>query len=163
MSFSVAEADTFGNIIPSTAAVLIIAPTYVVYPDRFDNVVRTSKDGSIIIQTPTKDSRTRKWVWRNYKTTVPKYNALFQQLFNYQYKLRITATPPKSPWIFVQDTETLNLGSRTWDGTNWIVGPQFFRVKVVQVTQNIAQQAGYPTYGETIFEFYIDDPNYNDF
>jgi len=163
MSFSVAEADTFGNIIPSTAAVLSIFPTYTIYPDRFDNVVRTSKDGSIIIQTPTKDSRTRKWIWRNYKTTVPKYNALFQQLLNYHYKLRITATPPKSPWIFVQDTDTLNFGTLSWNGTVWVETPQFFRVKVVQVTQNIAQQAGYPTYAETVFEFYIDDPNWNNF
>lgn len=162
MSFSVAECDLSGNLLPATAAVLSIAPTYVLYPDKFNNVVRTSKDGSIIIQTPSKDSRTRKWVWRNYKTTVPKYNALFQQLLNYQYKLRINATPPKAPWIFVQDTETLNLVSRTWNGTVWVEAPQFFRVKVVQVTQNLAQQAGYPTYSETIFEFYIDDPNWND-
>jgi len=163
MPFSVADSDLLGNIIPATTVILNPGPTYVIYPDKFDNVVRTSKDGSIIIQTPSKDSRTRKWVWRNYKTTVPKYNQLFQNLLNYHYKLRIGQTPAKSPWVYVQDTETLNLGTRTFSGGVWTESNTLWRAKVVQVTQNIAQQGGYPTYAETIFEFYIDDPNYGNF
>lgn len=163
MPFSIADSDLFGAIVPASTVILNPGPTYVIYPDHFENVVRTSKDGNVIVQTPAKDSRTRKWVWRNYKTVVPKYTQLFQQLLNYHYKLRINATPAKAPWVFVQDTETLNLGNKTWNGTLWVEAPTFFRVKVVQVTQNIAQQGGYPTYAETVFEFYIDDPNFNNF
>jgi hypothetical protein len=163
MPFSVADSDLFGNILPATTIVLKPGPTYVVYPDKFDNVVRTSKDGSIIIQTPSKDSRTRKWIWRNYKTSVPQYNQLFQTLLNFHYKLRIGQTPAKSPWVYVQDTESLNLENRTFSGGIWTETDAFWRVKVVQVTQNIAPQSGYPTYSETIFEFYVDDPNYSNF
>jgi len=161
MPFSVADSDSFGNIVNGSAVTLIIQPTYVQYPDKFDNVVRTSKDGSIIVQTPTKDSRTRKWFWRNYKSNTPKYNALFSQILQFDYKLRLAQG--KSPWVYVQDTETLNLGVRTFNGTIWVESFPFIRVKVVQVTQNIAQQSGYPTYGETVFEFYIDDPSFNNF
>lgn len=163
MPFSVADSDLFGNMVNGSAQTLIIQPTYVIYPDKFDNVVRTSKDGSIIIQTPSKDSRTRKWVWRNYKTQVPKYNALFSQILQFQYKLRISQSPAKSPWVYVQDTESLNLGIRTFNGTIWVESFPFLRAKVVQVTQNIAPQAGYPTYSDTIMEFYIDDPTYTNF
>lgn len=160
MPFFVAESNLDGTMNSGTTQQLLIAPTYVLYPDHFDNVIRTSRDGNTIVQTPSRDSRTRKWVWRNYKTIVPKYNQLFSQLLNYHYKLRIGASPPKAPWVYLQDTETLNLVTRTWNGTIWVETPTFFKAKVIQVTQNIAPQSGYPTYGETTFEFYIDDPSY---
>lgn len=161
MPFFVALSDSFGNILPATTVQLSPGPTYVQYPDHFDSVVRTSKDGSIIIQTPSKDSRTRKWVWRNYKTNVPKYTQLYNQLLQFHYKLRIAAG--LSPWVYVQDTETGNLTTVSLVAGIWTQTTPLLRSKVVQVTQNIAPQSGLPTYGETIFEFYVDDPNFNDF
>lgn len=161
MPFSVAEANLDGSINSGSISVLTPGPTYVTYPEKFVNEVRFSRDGSAIVQSPLKDGRPRTWVWKRYRSSVPKYDTLYNQLLNYQYKLRETATPPKSPWVWVKDTESGNLTYKQWNGTKWIEVETWVRVKVTSVTQNIAQAGGPAVYEETLFVFTIDDTVWN--
>lgn len=161
--FFIAEANLDGTINSGTINQLLIGPTYVEYPDRFVNEVRTSKDGYSIVQSPLKDTRPRSWVWTRYRSSVPKYDTVYNQLLNYQYKMRQSSTPVKSPWVWVKDTETGNLTYKQWNGTKWIEVETWVRVKVIQVTQNIARQGGYAVYDETRMTFSIDDATWNNF
>lgn len=161
MPFSVAESDLNGAIISGTISVLTPGPTYVRYPEKFTNEVRYSKDGNPIIQSPLKDGRPRTWVWTRYRSSVPQYDNLYNKLLNYQHRLRESSLPAKSPWVYVKDTETGNLTYKSWNGTKWIEIETWVRVRVVSVTQNIAQQGGYAVYDETLFNFVVDDPSWN--
>lgn len=161
MGFWVAEADSSGAIMSGTIIQLVPGPTYITYPDKFTNEVRYSKDGNAIIQTPLKDGRERVWVWKRYRSTVPKYDTLYNTLLNYHHRLRETATPAKSPWVWVKDTESGNLTYKVWGAGKWTETETWVRVKVVQVTQNIAQQGGYAVYEDTLFKFVIDDSVWN--
>ena len=163
MPFYTAESDTAGNIQSGTITQLNPGPTWVEYPDKFDNEVRYSKDGNSIIQSPLKDSRPRAWVWRRYRQSISKYVSLYNLLLNLQYRNRITSPAAKSPWIYVKDTETNNLTYRQWNGTKWIESEDWVRVKVTQVTQQIAAQGGQAVYDETKFTWVIDDPRWNFF
>jgi hypothetical protein len=160
MPFYVASSDSNGNIVSGTLTQLSPGPTYVSYPDKFYNVVRTAKDGSAIIQTPLVDGRPRHWVWKNYKQTVPNYNQLYQQLLQYHYKWRLNAG--SSPWVYVQDTETLNLEYQNLSAGTWVETANVVQVKVTQVTQNLLPQSGLPSYDLT-FSFIITDQRYQDF
>ena len=161
MPFHVAEADSLGLIMSGTMVQLVPGPTYVEYPPKFTNEVRFSKDGAPIVQSPLKDGRPRTWIWRRYRSKVPGYDALYNRLLNYQHRLRETSTPPKSPWVWIRDTESGNLTYKQWDGTKWIEVETWVRVKVTLVSQNIAQQGGPAVYEDTVFQFVIDDPAWN--
>lgn len=159
MPFFVATSDLSGNIQSGTIAQLSPGPGSVSYPDKFVNTVRFSKDGSPIVQSPNKDGRTRIWIWRRYSSTFAKYTSLYNQLLQFQYKLR--QANGLSPWIYLKDTETGNLTYRQWNGTTWVESSDWVRVKVIQVAQTVANQGGPVKYDETKFEFYIDDPRWN--
>lgn len=161
MGFWVAEADANGAIMSGTILQLSPGPMYVTYPDKFTNEVRYSKDGTPIVQTPLRDGRERTWVWKRYRSSVPKYDTLYNNLLNYHHRLRETASPAKSPWVWVRDTETGNLTYKTWSAGKWVETETWVRVKVIQVTQNIAQQGGFAVYEDTLFKFVIDDPVWN--
>jgi len=163
MPFSIAEADSVGAIMSGTISTLTPGPSLVEYPERFTNDVRYSKDGNPIIQAPLKDGRPRSWIWKRYRNTVPKYSTLYNQLLNYQYHLRQLATPPKSPWVYVRDTETNNLSFRQWNGTTWTEINTWVRVKVIMVTQQVGEGGGPAVYDTTTFTFVIDDPAWNGF
>lgn len=163
MPFFVAEADLSGNINSGTIVQLSPAPTWVTYPEKLFNTVRLSKDGNAIIQGPNKDGRTRTWVYKRYRATIPHYTTLFTTLIQYSAKNRLNATPAKSPWVYVMDTETGNLVYKQWTGTTWVETATWVRVKVTQVTQDLAQQGGPAVYETTKFDFVIDDPRWNNF
>src|SRR5258706_10143399 len=142
MPFFVAESDLNGAIQSGTISQLVPGPTWVSYPDRFVNEVRVSKDGAVIVQAPLKDMRPRSWIWKRYRSSVPKYDTLYNQLLNYQYRMRQSAIPFKSPWVYIKDTESGNLTFKQWNGTKWVEVETWVRVKVTQVTQTIAEQGG---------------------
>ena len=158
MPFYIAESDLNGAIMSGTISQLSPGPAWVDYPEKFTNSIIYSRDGNPVVQSPLKDGRPRTWIWKRYRSSVPKYDALYNKLLNYQHKLRETSFPPKSPWVWVKDTETGNLTFRQWDGTKWIEVETWVRVKVTMVTQNIAQQGGHAVYEDTLFTFVIDDP-----
>src|ERR1041385_1492730 len=118
MPFQIAESNSLGQIMSGTIITLSPGPTWISYPDHFYNTVKTSKDGNAIVQVPVKDARPRRWVWSNYRSSVPKYNDLFQQIINFHYKFR--QNQGKSPWVYIRDTESLNLGYINLSGTTWV-------------------------------------------
>jgi hypothetical protein len=163
MAFQIAESQTGGIIDSGTIATLSPGPTYVEYPTKFDNTIRFSKDGNPTIQAPLKDARVRHWVWRRYRPTVPGYENLFSQLLQLQYKLRLTEDTPKPPWVFLKEDVSENFSPLQFSGGTWSVLDDFVRVKVVDVTQNVARQGGIVIYEETRLSFVVDDSNWNTF
>lgn len=146
-----------------TITQLFPGPTYVVYPEKILSTIKSSKDGNPIIQAPVKDPRPRMWVWKRYRDSVPGYSDLYNKLLNYMYKLRISSIPVKSAWVYLRETETKNLTKFQWNGTKYVEISDWVRVKVVNVSQEIAQQGGYAVYDSTTLTFHIDDPTFNGF
>ena len=160
--FWIAEADANGNILMSTAQRLNPGPTTVRYPDRFIAELRHSKDGTTVPKGLIKDGRLRSWIWKRYKSTVPKYDTLYNRLLNYQYKLRQKASPAKSPYVYIRDTESGNLTIRFWTGNHWIEIEPWVKVRVVQVNR-VPAAGGQTVFDETEFSFVIDDNNWNNY
>lgn len=159
MPFYVASSDLNGLIVSGTITQLSPAPTWVDYPERFVNTVRFSKDGAPVVQAPLKDSRPRTWIWKRYRSSVPHFDTLYNLLLNYQYKLR--QATGQSPWVYVRDTESGNLTFRTQNGNTFTENASWVRVKVIQVTKNLAQQGGPAVWEDTKFVWVIDDPTWN--
>lgn len=163
MPFQIAEADLTGVIDSGTIYTLYPGPTYVDYPPRFEHNVRVSRDGNPIIQAPLSDGRVRKWVWQRYRFDTPRYTTLFNKILNLQYKLRLLATPAKSEYVFLKEDVSENLSPLAWGGGVWAESDGWIRVKVTNVTQNVAHQGGKVIYEETVMEFVIADPTWNTF
>lgn len=163
MPFYIAESDLSGAIMSGTIYQLSPGPTYVSYPDKMLNTVKSSKDGNPIVQAPIRDPRPRTWIWKRYRASVIGYTDLYNKLLNYMYKFRITNLPAKSPWVYVRETETGNLSKIQWNGTKFVEINDWVKVKITDVNQEIAQQGGYAVYESTTLTFYIDDTTYNGF
>lgn len=161
MPFKIAESTASGQINSGTIVTLRPGPTFVSYPEKFEANIFTSKDGNPIIQHPLKDGGVRSWVWVNYRNYVPGYTNLYNQLLQLHHKLRINAG--KSPWIYVFDDESANLTRFTYNGSKWVETETWVRVKVSNVTQNLARQGGPAKYDETRMDFLIDDDSWNGF
>lgn len=161
--FWIAEADASGNIVMSTATRLNPGPTVVRYPERFNVETKSSKDGTHIAKKLLKDGRIRSWVWKRYKSTIPKYDTLYNRLLNYQYKLRQKSSPAKSQYVFLRETESGNFTKRVWTGNQWIETEPWVRVKVIQVNRSPSEQSGPAVYDETELVFIVDDANWNNY
>ncbi|MBU8921010.1 MAG: hypothetical protein KOO63_04225 [Bacteroidales bacterium] len=163
MGFYVAEADSAGLINLGTASLLTPGPTYPDYPNRFETTTHVSQDGNVVVQAPLKDERIRHWVWKNYRYTVNRYPALFSQLLQLHYKLRLQEDTPKSPWVFLKEDVSNNFGKLEFAAGVWTLNEDYIRVKVVDVTQNVAHEGGNVKYDETRLSFVIDDNTWNVF
>jgi hypothetical protein len=161
--FRIASADLNGIIDSGTIETLSPGPTFVEYPESFDNNPVVSQDGNVVVQAPIKDSRPRHWVWQNYKFDIPRYDALYVKLYNLQTKLRVGASPAKSEWVFLYEDVTDELSTRAWGGTEWTKSPAWVRVKVFNVTRQIRRSGGKVTYDDTRLSFIIDDATWNAF
>jgi hypothetical protein len=163
VGFYYAEANDSGLINSGTMTLLSPSPTYVEYPNKFETTVHVSRDGNAIVQAPMKDSRSRSWVWAGYRATVPGYESLFSELLQLHYKLRQNETPAKTPWVFLKEDVSNNLGVLEFAAGTWSVNEDYVRVKVIDVTQNVASQGGIVKYGDTRLTFVIDDASWNHF
>jgi len=163
MTFWTASADTAGLIDSGTIEILSPAPTYVEYPDRFDHTIKDSQDGNPVIQAPLVDNRPRRWIWTRYRPDTRQYSTTFDKLWNLHWKLRLEATPAKSEWVYLKEDVTGNLDKRVWNAGQWEHQNDFVRVKVVDVTQNVAREGGTVKYDETVLEFLIDDSAWTNF
>ena len=161
MAFYYAEADGDGLIDSGTMTELSPGPTFPRYPERFNTTVHTSRDGNPVTQAPLKDKSERHWVWEGYKPTVPGYTNVFEELLQLQYKLRLTESPPKSPWVFLKEDVTENFGKLVFGGGLWTFSADYIRVKVTNVSQNVSPQGGVVRYGDMKMTFYVDDATFN--
>jgi len=160
MPFKIAEATAGGLINSGTIQTLTPGPTYVEYPERFNVEYKTSKDGGVVLQYPPHDARVRNWVWENYKFDVPKYDALYNTLLNLHSKLRLTASPPKSEYVFLYEDVTEEFSPLSYGGSTWDESNDFVRVKVIGVTRDVRKAGGKATYDATRLSFVISDPNW---
>jgi hypothetical protein len=162
MAFQYAEADINGIIDSGTMTTLSPGPTYIEYPDtRFINTTHVSRDGNPVVQAALKDGRIRSWVWARYRPTVPRYDELFEEILQLQAKLRTNEDPVKSEWVFLKEDVTENFGKLNFSGGIWSYVADYMRVKVIDVTQNVASEGGIVRYDITRLTFVIDDDNFN--
>ena len=161
--FQYAEADLNGLIDSGTITTLSPGPSYPEYPTRFLNDPQSSKDGNPIIQVPLADDRPRRWTWARYWGTVPGYTQLYSDLLQLQFNLRLKETPAKSEWVFLKEDVSNNWGKLEFSGGTWTLNEDFIRVKVIDVSQNVASHGGIVQYTDMYIEFLVDDSTFNVF
>ena len=162
MGFHYAEADLNGLINSGTITDIHPHPLFVDYPNTFENISFTSKDGNALVQHGDSDGRTRRWVWRGYSTDTPGYAKLVDSLLQLQFSLRESLLTVKSPWVFLKEDVTGNLNKVVLSGTTWIESPDYVRVKVLSVSETV-RGSGNVKYDTMELAFKIDDDTWNRF
>lgn len=162
MGFQYALADANGLMDSGTIATLSPGPTFTEYPtEQFKTTIHVSVDGNPVTQSFVKDDRPRKWVWQNYRETVPGYTSMYNSLLQLHYKLRLLAGD--SPWVFLKEDVTDMFGKYEYAGGTWSFTSGWIRVKVIDVFQEIRQRGGRVVYDTSGITFVIDDSTFNMF
>lgn len=140
-------------------------PTEVDYPERRNVNVKSSKDGSAILQRPLRDSRPRKWVWVGYNPLIATYENQWTTFQTLDAKARAEAG--LNPVIYIWENDSVEGGfDRLSSGTD--PDPTYSNViwtavKFVQVTRKSRKGGGLTKYDESIIEFVIEDGAYTRF
>lgn len=108
MGFFISPVDP--RVTPGFEQQLSPAPTVVNYPDGLNGDRVETPDGMLILQQPTKDSRSRQWVWRGYPGMLVPYEKQFQRLQAFRARYRQEAG--QSPYVWVRDSTTKRLRRR---------------------------------------------------
>lgn len=100
--FWVAMADASGNRIPGSEISLSPRPTDVDYPRENLSTKIETADGRVVIQQPTRDSRSRAWIWTGYPADLPGYVTLwdFLQGLRSRYRRNFGAG---TPYVYLLD------------------------------------------------------------
>ena len=159
--FQVAGADTFGNIDSGTITSLSPGPSFVQYPEYFDQTGIVTHDARAITSRPIRDDRKRSWVWQGYRHNVLNYDVWYNQILNLQYKLRLDASLHAN--VFIKEPISKGLFKLVESGSVWLREAFFVRVKVIDVTQRVAKAGGHVKYETTTMNFIIDDNSWNAF
>lgn len=145
---------------PTTDIVVRPHPSSVEYPERRLFSREETPDGATIIQRPLIDTRPRKWIWENYRSNIPGYEALWQQLLTTDYRYRLQNG--LYPYVEIWEDETGAGGFERYEEDG--VTKLFTRVKVVQITRNEVRAGGnYPVFENSVFEFHPSDSSYSEF
>lgn len=108
MGFWIASADSAtGNRVVGSEELLSPGPGDLRWPDGQAGVLLDTPNGNLIRQQPTRDSRTRAWIWMN----VPRYKPSLMRLIG---RLEALVSAQRralglSPWVYLRDTETHKL------------------------------------------------------
>jgi hypothetical protein len=170
--FEYAEANTDGTINTGTITKLL-PPSEVSYSSvGFTSAQRVSRDGNVILQLPTRDTRERSWIWINYRKRLPdmaksshfsRYEELWNALVNLQYDRRLKFTPAKSEYVYLREDETGDFDRLVLNGSTWEPETAYVRAKILQVTRDTLTKGGLVVYPRTIMTFVLDDDNWNVF
>jgi len=152
----------------STYTILELSPgpTEVDYPEAREYNIRTTQDHNIVIQRPIKDSRVRKWLWKNYRSNIIGYNSLWTALVALESRQR--DIDGKNPVIQIWENET---GEGGFDETTDQLAPdlsgytniEWVQVKFLQVTRKSRSGGGPVKYDESVVEFVIADASWENF
>jgi hypothetical protein len=142
-------------------------PTNVEYPDfRLFNA-RTTQDNAVIVQRPLQDDRTRSWIWNGYRPTIPGYQAQWDILAALEARRRLQAG--RNPIIQIWENETGNAGGfgETTDSLapdlSTFTNIKWTSVKILQATRRIRPGGGVVTFTDSLLEFRIVDPAWENF
>jgi len=92
-------------------------PTEVEYPESRQITVHTSVDGNPVVQQAPVDSRSRKWIWKNYRPHIEGYRTQHKFLQTLAFLERQAAgLPYEHLFIGVWEGETDNRFFKTSDG-----------------------------------------------
>ena len=132
-------------------------PTEVEYPDFRLYNARQTQDSSLIIQRPLNDPRPRKWIWKNYRQSVPNYESQFDDLK--LLEARQLDADGYSPIIQVWENESDEggIGGGTEGSPTWV------DAKILQVHRRTRKGGGIVVYDETWIEFIIVDSTWEEF
>jgi len=131
----------------------LLAPSHVDYPDRRNFKTLETLDGNVIVQRPLRDSRPRRFVWRNLPLKSAEYSAQWELLRTFDYRHRLSSG--LYPYVGVWEDETGAGGLARMDGSSRILT----LAKILQVSRS-AEPHFFP---ETFIEFWIADPTYKEF
>jgi hypothetical protein len=142
-------------------------PTEVEYPEFRSFKSKVSKDGSVVIQRPLKDSRPRKWAWKRYRPYMTEFMNMWAVLESLETKAMWDAGFA-DPTIEIWEDETGKGGfGTTTDGfppdlityTNLV----WTKVKIIQAHQAIASGGGPVVFDTSFIDFIIVDEDYSSF
>lgn len=159
--FQVAGANLLGIIDSGTITTLSPGPTYVTYPDYFNQQGIVLSDQQVVTQRPGKDGRERIWVWEGYRHNILNYDTWYNQILNLQYDLRENAGLHAN--VFVKEDVSLGLFKLIESGTVWLREAFFVKVKVIGVSRKVSGRGGETKYDTTSMTFIIDDDTWNAF
>lgn len=108
MPFQISPVDP--RVTPGFEVQLSPAPTVVDYPRTRNGDAIETPDGKVIIQQPTLDARTRRWIWRGFPGMLTAYEKQYQRLQTFRSRYRQEAG--SSPYVWVRDTVTKRLRRR---------------------------------------------------
>jgi len=129
-------------------------PTNVEYGERLNHTLQTSL-GRTIKQWSATNPEPKKWVWENYGTHVPKYEAQYQLLYNMQEHINVYVNSG-SPYVYLKEDTTDGLS--VYSGASLV--PAWGRCRVLMVSRTTRTGGGIPVYADTEFVFTIDDPSF---
>lgn len=131
-------------------------PTAVDYPDRRSYKIQPTEDGANVVQRPLRDSRPRRWIWKDYNNRIPAYVSLWALLETLEYRYRVN----NGLWPLVEIWEG-ETGTGGFDDLNGNGTKKYTVVKLLQVQRKVRDDGA--AYGESTIEFVIEDPTYSDF
>lgn len=154
MGFWYARSNSNGTRNAATETLILPSPTYPVYSERFPYTIQKSA-GRGIRQRVKLNPEEFRWVWENYRPTVPRYESLYWDLFNLQS--HILEANGDSPYVWLKEDVTLNFGK--YNSTTDRIEPDWVRVVVTYVGRTEPDSGGKIYYPTTELRFTIDDPS----
>lgn len=141
-------------------------PTNVVYPEKRIFTEETTQDGSVVIQRPNRDHRTREWIWTNYPLRLQQYRELWETLETLDVKVRLIAG--LIPTVEIWENQTGNGG---FDGLTSGTDPDLVTysnldwttVKIIHVTREHRDGGGPSAYASSRVVFKVVDEAWDNF
>lgn len=151
MPFWVAESNADGTRNTSTEAMIRPHPTKPEYGERFKYSIQET-DGRGVRQRVAHQSAEMKWVWLNYRDSVPGYTTVYNLLFKLQSHIREQANV--NPRVWIKEDVTGALGK--WNSTTKLIDAGWVPVMVTYVGRTDPDDGGTAVYPTTEFRFVLD-------
>ena len=153
----------------STPTVLVLSPgpTEVDYPDYENLTTKQTQDHAVVIQRPIHDSRERKWIWKRYRPAAGNYETQWVTLLSLQARRRHQNA--EDPVVEIWEDETV--GENGFDLTDDGEPPDLVtytnivwtQVKFIRVYRKSQKGGGPIIYDDSIMEFIVVDPAWENF
>lgn len=153
MAFWIRFKDTeFGAY---TTLTLFPGPTEVEYPERRAMKTTGTQDGATVVQRPLRDTRPRRWIWKNYPPSLVGFEAQWQTLLSLEYATRLEAG--KYALIEIWEDVVPEGGFNRVDGSSNKI---WTKVKFLRVDRTPRRGGGPVTYDDSYIEFVIEDSGF---
>lgn len=155
-NFWMAAANTNHTINSGSIFALDPNPTFPDYGDRLKYSFHES-EGKVIKQRSTKNATKKRWVWKNYRPDILKYENQYWTLFNMQEHINVYINSG-SPYVYLKEDVTDGLAEYSIAQSKLV--PDWVRCRILLVQRKERQSGGVVVYDETEVIFTIDDSNF---